>query len=114
MRKSLYIFGAACSAAFAVAASYMFAEKKSKPLLWLALLGVVLLLIFITLIVAEYKTSARHEKNKVYKKKQTYISRAEWEFLQVLRNILGSRYEVCVQAPLVAVIDKTGDRKSVV
>lgn len=41
-----------------------------------------------------------------YHKKRTYISRAEWEFLQLLRSILGDRYEVCVQAPLVSVLEK--------
>lgn len=42
-----------------------------------------------------------------YRKKSRYISPAEYDFLLVLRSILGANYEVCAQAPLVAVIEKT-------
>lgn len=42
-----------------------------------------------------------------YRKKRTILSRAEWNFLQVLKNIVNSdKYEIDVQVPLVAVIDK--------
>lgn len=86
-------------------ASYFYV--RSNRAWWLCGTGAGIT-VLLACIVGLCKSGAPRANESVYKRKSRYISRAEWEFLQVLRNILGNRYEVCVQAPLVAVVDKAG------
>lgn len=80
---------------------------RSGKAAWLLLLfaGAAVLLFGVLALFSKREKPEEDDKPR-YRKKRTYITRAEREFLQTLRSILDDRYEVCVQAPLVAVLDK--------
>lgn len=104
-KKNLYIFGVVGSLAVAIVFSYFYAQTAKAWLLVFTGCAVMLLLICVVCLIKRTDSRARQ---KIYRKKSRYITAAEWDFLHVLRSIVGNRYEVCVQAPLVAVIDKPG------
>lgn len=103
-KKSICVTVIAASSAVAVLTSYGYARKGWAWLLCITGCAVMAGLIALVRLIKELSGKTAQASN--YRKKATYISRAEWEFLQVLREIVGSKYEVCVQAPLVSVIDK--------
>ena len=107
MKRKVGIGAAALGFVGVVAGGALYAKTGGMP--WLLLLVGAAILLFLGL----YFCSVKQEREEVpaaptarYRKKRTYISRAEWEFLQLLRSVLGNDYEVCVQAPLVAVLEK--------
>lgn len=53
-----------------------------------------------------YKPKEKVKLNSRYAKKPTLVSRPEYEFLQMLRQISPDKYEVVPQVALVSVIDK--------
>lgn len=74
----------------------------------LCVTGCAAMTLFLALVqLLRLSRAPRAGQQRVYRRKDTYISRAEWEFLHILRNLL-PEYEVCPQAPLVAVVDKPG------
>lgn len=105
-KKTSVAAAMAVSAVLAGCSSYLYAAKGWVwPLCITGCAVMAFLLLFVRLI-RLFRSATVVGVQKAYRRKSTYISRAEWEFLQVLRNVVGARYEVCVQAPLVSVIDK--------
>lgn len=94
----------------AVAALFSWLYHKTGRAWLLAFTGCAVMLftvLLLRLILASRGTAQATPPQNTYKKKSRYVTPAEYEFRQVLRSLLGGRYEVCVQAPLVSVIEKT-------
>ena len=107
MKKRIYVFGCAAATATAIVASLLYAKTEKAWLLAFTGCAVMLLLWCITGWARTAGTRSALPPRNTYRKKARYISPAEFDFLQVLRAATGAKYEVCVQAPLVAVIEKT-------
>lgn len=90
----------------ATVASVLYAKTEKAWLLAFTGCAVMLLLWCVTGW-ARSASAPTLPTGNTYRKKARYISPAEFDFLQVLRAVTGAKYEVCVQAPLVAVIEKT-------
>ncbi|MDE7394949.1 MAG: DUF2726 domain-containing protein [Clostridiales bacterium] len=105
MKKKLCIGIAALAAGGIIAGAALYG--KTGKALWLIMVfaAVAVLLIALYGCITKKAQDVPSDAPR-YHKKRTYITRAEWEFLQLLRSILGDRYEVCVQAPLVSVLEK--------
>ena len=106
MRKKLCIIGTIGATAVAAVASLLYARTGWAWLLAFTGCAVMLMLIFAVMLIRAHGIPDESAVQKSYRKKSAYISPAEREFLYVLRSLVGARYEVCVQAPLVAVVDK--------
>lgn len=60
----------------------------------------------LSLFVAFYRPKERVKLNSKYERKSALVSRPEYEFLQVLRQVAPDKYEVLPQVALMSVIDK--------
>lgn len=65
-----------------------------------------LVTIVLSLLIGFYKPKEKVKLTSKYERKPTLISRAEYEFLQTLKQVAGNSYEVVPQVSLVSVIDK--------
>ncbi len=104
MKKKICTIAAFAGVALIAAGAVVYAKTGNAAWLVPLFSGAALLAIALVILLRAPQKAPTAQNR--YRKKRTYISRAEWEFLQTLRSILGTDYEVCVQAPLVAVIDK--------
>lgn len=103
--KIKYLAGATAFAAVTTVSIVLYAQKDWVWLLCITGCAVTACLLCVAGLLRAYRLPAGGMQ-KAYRKKATYISAVERDFLRVLREITGDKYEVCVQAPLVAVIDK--------
>lgn len=108
MKNRIYIACIAVFTVLAVAASYFYASSGKAWLLCVSCCAVFILLACVAALAYGARGKRGREQSKIYSKKERYLSRPEAEFLSVLRGIVGGRYEVYAQVPLVSVIDKNG------
>ncbi len=105
MQKRVLFFSAAIGATLAVALSYLYAKNNYGWLLALTCVAVALTLACVAILLYLSRKNASPQQS-VYSRKREFVSRSELEFLHTLRTMLGNRYAVCVQVPLVSVIEK--------
>ena len=87
--------------------AYFYATQKTEVSLAFTLILIAATLVAIAAAVFFARVNAKPGRQKNYRKKLRYMSSAEQSFLRVLRIMVGPRYEVCPQAPLVSVVEKT-------
>lgn len=64
------------------------------------------LFMFLSMFCLFYKPKEKFKLNSKYARKPTLISRAEYDFMQILKQISPDKYEVVPQVALLSVIDK--------
>ena len=101
---------AACAVMFFVgltlfAFSLMEFFRNMTDLFWIMTI-VGLVVCVLSLFVAFYRPKEKVKLNSKYERKGALITRPEYDFLQVLRQVAPDRYEVVPQVALFSVIDK--------
>lgn len=107
MKKQFILGGTIISGILAIVLSYFYAVNRYGWILALTCVAVAALLICIAAF-AFFTKKDVSAPDTVYRKKRNYISPSEYSFLQTLRMVIGNRYVICTQVPLVSVIEKRG------
>ena len=85
--------------------AYFYATQKTEVSLAFTLILILATAVAVVAAVL-FSRAGKTGSQKNYRKKLRYMSPAEQSFLRMLRIIVGPRYEVCPQAPLVSVVEK--------